>query len=243
MSANAVTTSDKLQNDKSHRDKFYRDKADIFVVGVTGGIGSGKSTVARLFADQGAATIDADQISRELTAAQGRAMPMIRGTFGENFISPDGSLNRVMMRERVFADDTAKTTLEAILHPLIREEITRQLARAAANGAPYVVMEIPLLFETMSYRNTLSRTLCVDCPVSAQIARVRQRSKLSYAEVNAIIAAQIPRAIRLQLADDVIENVTSHDELIAPVAVLHQHYRLLAACSILNQGKNCDADL
>lgn len=212
-------------------------KAKIFVVGLTGGIGSGKSTVARLFADLGAATIDADQISRELTTAKGRAMPMIRDTLGENFISPDGSLNRVVMRERAFADDTVKTTLEAILHPLIREEIGQQLTHAATNGAPYVVLEIPLLFEAMSYRDTLSRTLCVDCPMSAQIARVRQRSKLSDAEINAIIAAQIPRAIRLQLVDDVLENVASQDDLIAPVTILHEHYLSLAARPESNMGQ------
>jgi dephospho-CoA kinase len=215
----------------------HHGKAKIFVVGLTGGIGSGKSTVAKLFAKHGAATIDADRISRELTTAKGRAMPTIRDTFGENFISPDGSLNRVVMRERAFADDTVKTTLEAILHPLIREEIAQQVTRAATSGAPYVVLEIPLLFEAMSYRNTLSRTICVDCPVSAQIVRVRQRSKLSDAEINAIIAAQIPRAIRLQLADDVIENVTSQDDLIAPAASLHEHYLSLAARPESNKGQ------
>lgn len=227
MTASAVTTSN----------ASHHDKAKIFVVGLTGGIGSGKSTVARLFADQGAATIDADQISRELTSATGRAMPMIRDTFGENFISPDGSLNRVVMREHAFADGTVKTTLEAILHPLIREEIAQRMTHAATNDAPYVVLEIPLLFEAMSYRNALSRTLCVDCPVSAQIARVRQRSKLSEAEVNAIIATQIPRAIRLQLACDLIENVTSQNDLIAPIAVLHQHYLFLAARPESNKGQ------
>ena len=219
------------------RDALHHSEIKIFVVGLTGGIGSGKSTVARLFADQGATTIDADQISRELTMANGRAMPMIRDAFGESFVSPDGALDRAVMRERAFADENAKATLEAILHPLIREEIAQQVNRAATNGAPYVVLEIPLLFEAMSYRNTLSRTLCVDCPVSAQIIRVRQRSKLSDAEIRAIIAAQIPRAIRLQLADEVIENVANQDDLIAPVAVFHQHYQSLAACSESNQGQ------
>jgi dephospho-CoA kinase len=215
----------------------HHGKAKIFVVGLTGGIGSGKSTVAKLFAKHGAATIDADQISRELTTAKGHAMPMIRDTFGENFISPDGSLNRVVMRERAFADGTVKANLEAILHPLIREEIAQQMTHATTNGAPYVVLEIPLLFEAMSYRNTLSRTLCVDCPVSAQMERVRQRSKLTDAEVSAIIAAQIPRAIRLQLADDVIENVANQDDLIVPVASLHEHYLSLAARPESNKGQ------
>jgi dephospho-CoA kinase len=203
-------------------------KAKIFVVGLTGGIGSGKSTIAKLFADLGAATIDADQISRELTSAMGRAMPMVCETFGESFVSPDGSLNRVVMRERAFADVAVKASLEAILHPLIRDEIAHQVTAAAANGEPYVVLEIPLLFEVMSYRNRLSRTLSVDCPVSTQIARVRQRSKLSEADVNAIIASQVPRAIRLQLADDVIENVNGEADLLASVALLDVRYRSLA---------------
>ncbi len=224
-------------------DALGHDKAKIFVVGLTGGIGSGKSTVARLFADQGVATIDADQISRELTTTKGRAMPMIRDTFGENFTSPDGSLNRATMRERAFADDTVKTTLEAILHPLIREEIAHQISGAAVRGMPYVVLEIPLLFEAMNYRHTLSRTLSVDCPVSLQMARVRQRSKLSDAEVNAIIAAQIPRAIRLQLACDVIENVAGQDDLIAPVTILHKLYLSLAARLKQTGRKNFAANL
>lgn len=218
-------------------DTSHRDKVNFFVVGLTGGIGSGKSTMARLFADRGAATIDADQISRELTTAKGRAMPMIRDAFGESFVLPDGALNRVVMRERAFADGVSKATLEAILHPFIREEIAHQVTRATVNGAPYVVLEIPLLFEAMSYRNTLSRALCVDCPVSAQIVRVRQRSKLSDAEISAIIAAQIPRAIRLQLADDVIENVSSQNELIAPVTILHKHYLSLAARPESSKGQ------
>jgi dephospho-CoA kinase len=219
------------------------DKAKIFVVGLTGGIGSGKSTVAKLFADLGATAIDADQIARELTSVKGRAMPMIRAAFGDAFILPDGALDRTAMRERAFADATVKANLEAILHPLIREEIAQQLTRAATSGAPYVVLEIQLLFEAMSYRDTLSRTLTVDCPVSMQIARVRQRSKLSDAEVSGIIAMQIPRVIRLQLADDVVENVLGSKDLTAPVAVLHARYLSLAMRPPQTGAKNFDADL
>ncbi len=236
MIASAVTTSDASP-------RAHHDKAKIFVVGLTGGIGSGKSTVARLFAQQGAVTIDADQIARELTSVKGRAMPMIRAAFGDAFILPGGALDRAAMREHAFADAAAKANLEAILHPLIREEITRQVSDAAADGAPYVVLEIPLLFEAMSYRNVHARTLSVDCPVSMQMARVRQRSKLSDAEVSIIITAQIPRAIRLQLADDVIENVGNQDDLIVPVTMLHKHYLSLAARSDQTERKNFDADL
>ena len=204
------------------------DSTKSFVVGLTGGIGSGKSTVAKLFAQQGAATIDADQIARDLTIAGGQAMPIIGAAFGGQFISPDGALSRAAMRASAFADPTLKARLEGILHPLIREKISEKVTIAALSGAPYIVLEIPLLFDAMSYRQSLSRTLSVDCPVSTQIARVKLRSKLSEADVNAIIASQVPRAIRLQLADDVIENVAGEADLLASVALLNARYLSLA---------------
>lgn len=202
----------------------HLDGTKSLVVGLTGGIGSGKSTVAKLFAKHGAATIDADQIARDLTIAGGQAMPIIGAAFGGQFISPDGALDRAAMRVRAFADPTLKARLEDILHPLIREEISQKVIIAAASGAPYIVLEIPLLFDAMSYRQALSRTLSVDCPVGMQIARVKLRSKLSEADVNAIIASQVPRAIRLQLADDVIENVDGEADLLASVALLNARY-------------------
>lgn len=214
-----------------------------FVIGLTGGIGSGKSTVSRLFAGHGAATIDADHISRQLTAAGGAAMPSIVGALGERFILTDGALNRIAMREAAFSDKGMKAALEAILHPLIRAEIANQLTHATRNGAAYVVLEIPLLFEAMSYRNTLSRTLCVDCPVNLQIDRVRHRSKLSDVEISAIIAAQIPRAVRLQLADNVIENVLNPSALVPVVASLHALYVSLAARLDRAPRKIFDANL
>jgi dephospho-CoA kinase len=204
------------------------DGTKSLVVGLTGGIGSGKSTVAKLFAQLGAATIDADQIARDLTIAGGQAMPMIGAAFGGQFILPDGALDRAAMRVSAFADPTLKARLEGILHPLIRKEISQKVTIAAASGAPYIVLEIPLLFDAMSYRQALSRTLCVDCPVSMQIARVKLRSKLSEADVKAIIASQVPRAIRLQLADDVIENVAGEADLLACVALLNARYLSLA---------------
>jgi dephospho-CoA kinase len=204
------------------------ESAKIFVVGLTGGIGSGKSSVAKALAHLGAATVDADQVARDLTRAGGRAMPMIGAAFGGQFISPDGALDRAAMRASAFADPALKATLEGILHPLVRQQIAHKVICAANGGAPYIILEIPLLFEGMTYRQALSRTLCVDCPVSVQIARVKLRSKLPEAEIKAIIASQIPRAIRLQLADDVIENVDSEADLIANVASLHTHYMSLA---------------
>jgi dephospho-CoA kinase len=206
----------------------YLNGRKSMVVGLTGGIGSGKSTVAKLFAQQGAVTIDADQIARDLTIAEGQAMPMIRAAFGGQFTSPDGALDRAAMRVSAFADSALKARLEGILHPLIREEIAQKVNVAGASGAPYIVLEIPLLFDAMSYRQALSRTLSVDCPVSMQTARVKLRSKLSEADVNAIIASQVPRAIRLQLTDDVIENVGSEANLLASVALLNERYVALA---------------
>ena len=199
-----------------------------FVVGLTGGIGSGKSTVAKALADRGASIIDADQIARGLTFKGGSAMPKIAAAFDGQFVSPDGALDRAAMRAIAFSDPALKAKLEAILHPLIREEITRKVIEAGNGGASYIVLEIPLLFEGMTYRQSLSRTVCVDCPVSVQVARVKQRSKLSDLEINAIIGSQLPRAIRLQLADDVIENVGSEADLILNVASLHTHYLSLA---------------
>jgi dephospho-CoA kinase len=213
------------------------------VVGLTGGIGSGKSTVSRLFAGHGAATIDADHISRQLTAAGGAAMPSVVSAFGERFALADGALNRVAMREAAFSDEGVKAALEAILHPLIRGEIADQLTHATSSGAPYIVLEIPLLFEAMSYRNALSRTLSVDCPVRQQIERVRLRSKLSDAEVRAIIDSQIPRALRLQLADDVIENVLTAADLMPAVASFHALYLSLAAHADRTPRKIFDANL
>jgi len=204
------------------------DGTKSLVIGLTGGIGSGKSTIAKLFALHGAAMIDADQIARDLTVAGGQALPMIKAGFGGQFISPDGALDRTLMRAHAFANPTLKARLEGILHPLIREEIFKKVTAEVTRGVPYIVLEIPLLFDAMSYRLALSRTLVVDCPVSMQIARVTLRSTLSVADVNAIIASQVPRAIRLQLTDDVIENGGSEADLLASVARLNARYLSLA---------------
>jgi dephospho-CoA kinase len=195
------------------------------VIGLTGGIGSGKSTVAGLFAAHGATVVDTDEISRALTAATGAAMPAIAGAFGPGVIASDGSLDRAAMRRLAFADDRARARLEAILHPLIRAEAERAIA--GAEGA-YVLLAVPLLFETRNQLPRVARTLVVDCPEELQVARTMARSGLAEGEVRAIMSAQWPRWRRLQCADDVVANAGSRDELEPQVAALDQAYRALA---------------
>jgi dephospho-CoA kinase len=171
-------------------------------VGLTGGIGSGKTTVGDRLAALGATLVDSDAISRALTAAGGAAIPSLREAFGAAAIGADGALDRAAMRELAFADPAARARLESILHPLIRAESER--ARREATG-PYVLMVVPLLFETGGHAR-VSRTLVVDVPEAVQVSRVMARSGLSEAEVRAIMAAQWPRWRRLQAADDVVCN-------------------------------------
>jgi dephospho-CoA kinase len=197
-----------------------------FVIGLTGGIGSGKSTVAELFADHGAAIVDTDAIAHELTAAQGAAMPEIAAAFGQNVLLADGGLDRAAMRQLVFSDPSAKIRLEAILHPLIRRE-SEQRCRAAT-GVPYVLLVVPLLVEAGEYRQRVGRILVVDCAEEVQIARVMARSGLSTEEVLAIMATQASRAERLALADDVLVNTEGRENLGKQIAVLHQRYLELA---------------
>jgi dephospho-CoA kinase len=171
-------------------------------VGLTGGIGSGKTTVGDRLAALGATLVDSDAISRALTAAGGAAIEPLREAFGAAAIGADGALDRAAMRELAFADPAARARLEAVLHPLIRAESDR--ARHDAAG-PYVVMVVPLLFETGGHAR-VSRTLVVDVPEAVQVSRVIARSALPEPEVRAIMAAQWPRWRRLQAADDVIWN-------------------------------------
>lgn len=196
----------------------------MLVVGLTGGIGSGKSTVAEIFSGFGAPVIDTDAISRQLTEPSGEALGAIRDKFGDAVMQDDGSLDRAALRRRVFADDTARRQLEAILHPRIRRRV--ELALAALT-APYVLIVIPLLVETGGYRDLLHRVLVVDCPEDTQIERVMARG-LSRDEAMAILAVQSSRAERLAAADDVILN-TAPIEALRPLAVqLHQRYQTLA---------------
>jgi dephospho-CoA kinase len=175
-------------------------------VGLTGGIGSGKSTVLGMLAELGAAAIDADAISRATTAAGGAAIPAIAQAFGPAFVTPEGALDRERMREHAYADPGARKRLESIVHPLVGEEIARQVQVALDAGAHGIVFDIPLLIESGRWRSQVDQVLVVDCAPETQVARVTARSGLKPEEVLAIIAAQAPRALRLAAADAVICN-------------------------------------
>jgi dephospho-CoA kinase len=191
------------------------------VVGLTGGIGSGKSAAADEFAECGATVVDTDAIARELTEKGGAALALIERLFGPGFIEESGAMDRKKMRDHVFADPAAKRSLEALLHPMIREESGRRIAAA---GGPYVIHVVPLLIESPDYRSRVDRVLVVDCPEETQLARVRKRSGLSEEEVRAIMRTQVSRAERLAAADDVIDNRGSRDALRKQVAALHKKY-------------------
>lgn len=175
-------------------------------LGLTGGIGSGKSTVLGMLQALGAAAIDADAISRATTAAGGAAIPRIARQFGPAFIGPDGALDRARMREHAYAHPGARRELEAIIHPLVGEEIARQVQAALAAAARCIVFDIPLLVESGRWRQQLDRVLVVDCEPETQVARVAARSGLAPDEIRAIIAAQAPRSLRLAAADLVVCN-------------------------------------
>ena len=198
---------------------------DRFSVGLTGGIGSGKSTVADLFAAQGAVVIDTDLIAHQLTAVGGAAIPVIKESFGAGLILPDGAMDRAAMRERVFADPAEKKRLEAIMIPLIRRT-TREAAEQAQGT--YLLFVVPLLVESGLWQQRVSRVLTVDCPEEVQLRRVMQRNNLSEAQVRAIIASQASRAERLAAADDVIGNDGDSAALLPQVVRLHQLYLELA---------------
>ena len=198
------------------------------VVGLTGGIGSGKSTVAELFAALGAPVVDTDAIAHELTGPQGDAMSEIAAAFGDAVLRADGGLDRAAMRRLAFSDPGAKRRLEAILHPLIRSMSRARVARAL-DDAPYVLLVVPLLVESPAYAEAVDRILLVDCDETLQRQRVMARSGLSPHEVQAIIDSQASRARRLAAADDVIANNDGREALSAPVAALHQRYVALSA--------------
>ena len=197
-----------------------------YVVGLTGGIGSGKSAVADRFAGLGAALVDTDAIAHELTGPGGAAMPAIAAAFGDCVVQADGALNRTAMRALAFSDGSARARLEAILHPMIRAESDARVRRAEA---PYVILAVPLLVESGSFRERCDRVLVVDCPEAMQVERVRARNGLSEQQVRAIMAAQASRAQRLAAADDVVDNSGSLEALNARVAELDGQYRALAS--------------
>jgi dephospho-CoA kinase len=194
-------------------------------IGLTGGIGSGKTSVSDFFAGLGVPVIDTDVIARQLTARDGAALPAIRAIWGESVMRADGELDRDALRRRIFADPEERRQLESILHPLIRRQVVAALAEL---DAPYAVVVIPLLVETGNYRELLDRILVVDCPESLQLERVRARSGLSVEEVSAIISAQADRTSRIAAADDVISNDADKRSLRDQVAAIDAKYREIA---------------
>lgn len=180
--------------------------AGVFRLGLTGGIGSGKSCVAQFFSNLGAAVIDADAISRAVTAPQGAAIAALSAEFGADFITATGALDRDRMRNLVYSDANARKRLEAILHPLIGQEIARQTDAAVQTASRCLVFDIPLLVESSRWRQNLNQVLVVDCAPEVQIQRVMARSDLARAEVQAIIHSQAPREVRLRGSDMVIFN-------------------------------------
>ena len=191
-------------------------------VGLTGGIGCGKSTVASLFAQQGAGLIDTDVIAHCLTQANGEAIAAIRAAFGKDYITDESALDRTKMRGLIFSDAPAKQQLEGILHPLILEQAKIQLQQLQTK--PYIILVVPLLPDSPAFQQLIQRVLMVDCDETTQVARVIGRNRMSEAEVRNIITQQTPRAERLQLADDVIHNDTGLDSLAKQVNVLHAQY-------------------
>ncbi|MXN78776.1 dephospho-CoA kinase [Burkholderia sp. 4701] len=201
----------------------------MFAVGLTGGIGSGKTTVADLFAARGATIVDTDLIAHRITAPGGLAMLAIEQAFGPGFVAADGSLDRAKMRTLIFSDDAARRRLEAITHPLIRAETDREAREA--QGA-YLMYVVPLLVESGSWKARVDRVLVVDCDVETQIARVMRRNGFTREQVEAIVARQATRDARLAAADDVIVNdATTPAALAAQVDALHRHYLACAAAT------------
>ncbi len=196
-----------------------------FCIGLTGGIGSGKSSAARLFQGLGAGVVDVDDISHALTKPGGAGIAGIMRQFGQEYIAADGSLDRSRMRELVFKDPLAKDRLEAILHPLIGQQSRELVAHATQ---PYVLLVVPLLLERNTYRDRVQRIAVVDCSEQTQIERTMRRSQLSESAVRAIMAAQLSRADRLAQADDVLHNDGDEADLQKQVAALHEHYLALA---------------
>lgn len=198
-------------------------------IGMTGGIGSGKSTAASHFQALGVPVLDADRITRELTEPGQPALAEIRQTFGETVFNSDGTLSRPRLREQVFADAGARQTLEAILHPRVYAELA---ARSATAGGAYVIWVVPLLLETAS-AGEVDRVLVVDCPESVQISRAGARDQLAPAAIRAIMEQQLSRRQRLAKADDVLLNDSDEHQLAQRVHELHEQYLALAESRLL----------
>lgn len=196
----------------------------VFTVGLTGGIGSGKSTISDLFAEFGVDIIDTDEIARELTASGKPAVGELARRFGSDVVSADGSLNRDRMRELAFSEPEVRQALQDILHPLIRAEVKHKLSTV---NKPYALVVVPLLVESRNYKFA-DRILVVDCTEEQQIKRVMRRSGLSRNQVRAIMGTQASRSERLAAADDVIHNEGEIADLRSQVEKLHQQYLTLA---------------
>lgn len=196
-------------------------------LGLTGGIGSGKSTVCQMLADLGAGVIDADAISRQSTASRGAAIESIRAHFGPSAIDPQGAMDRAHMRQLCFSDPAARQALEAIIHPIVRSQALTQAEQWERHGKTLIVWDVPLLVETGHWRSAMDRVLVIDCPVDVQVHRVMARTgtgapPMNEAQVRSIIASQASRAQRLACADFVIHNADlSLDELREQVAQIH----------------------
>ena len=204
-----------------------------YVIGLTGGIGSGKSTVAGLFEELGVSVIDSDIISHELTQSGGIAIEPIRQAFGDQAIDAHGALNRAHMRKLIFSDVDAKLCLEAILHPLIHVQLSERIAlnTQAERALPYLLVVVPLLFEIPGFLDLVNHTLVVDCAEATQLTRAMKRSALDERTVRAILTAQISRVERLRRADQIIHNDDALDTLKQQVIQLHQRYLARGATS------------
>jgi dephospho-CoA kinase len=202
------------------------------VVGLTGGIGSGKSEVSDAFAERGIEVVDADAVAHELSRPGAAGFAAINAVFGPDILLPSGELDRARLRRHVFADAAARARLEAALHPLIGAESRR---RIAAWRGPYGIVAVPLLFERGGLLPLIDRILVVDCPESEQIRRVKLRSGIAEAEIRAIMATQVDRSTRLARADDVIDNAGPVTALAPQVVVLDQRYRELARLAATNR--------
>lgn len=196
-----------------------------FIVGLTGGIGCGKSSASKFFSDLGIDVIDTDVIARQLTESGGSAISMIQEAFGNSFITPDGALDRSKMRDLIFSNSAARLKLEKILHPLILKETVLQIEQSRSL---YTIVVVPLLFETNDYSNIVQRILVIDCDEQQQLSRTMTRSHLSQQAARTIMATQVSRKIRLQKADDVIINDQDIDYLRTQVLRLHHQYLFLA---------------
>ena len=214
-----ATASSKPISDQSDLSSL---KGQLPLIGLTGGIGSGKTAVSDQLAKLGAGIVDTDLIAHLITASKGIAIPLIEKQFGAEFIDPDGALNRSKMRSLVFENPEARKALEAITHPLIREETNKQAMRLAKEGVSYLVFVVPLLIESGTWLGLIDYLVVVDCPEETQIKRVMHRSNLTRNEVERILTAQASRQERLSHADMVIENQGSLVDLETGVQSLHQ---------------------